>query len=57
VQCTFKNEPNRRDYKPVFVGQVKTIEAVDKLGAVGHRDFLRMPVESVEIHAGKDRVA
>ena len=48
---------DRGDAELIFVRQVKTVQAIDQLSAVGHRHFFGMTVEGVERHPAENGVA
>jgi len=47
---------DRRNYEPIFVSEVQTIQAVDELCAVGHVKLAGVTIENIESHGAEHRV-
>jgi hypothetical protein len=52
-----ENMTDRCDAEFVSVSEVKTVEAVDELCAIGHSHLLRMAIEKIERHPGENGIA
>ena len=57
ARVQLEHAADRRDYKLILVRQIQAVQAIDKLGAIGHCDFFRMAIEDVERHSAEHSVA
>src|SRR5215510_8498874 len=48
---------NRSDTEPIFLCQVKAIQAIDELGTVCHCDLLGMLVKDIESHRTENGIS